>query len=948
MILSLTLAITIFSFIGIPPLIGFFLRRAGSFAVTVYFSVNVSGDKGTGLIELAIANELQSAGSMNSGKQESLGFTASTRSVDWHTNMEQREWITIGKLAQLFLTNPDSVRGKQTEAQYEEVDAVARNPNARTGGIHTVYEDLATQKHQKRARSKTVTKELNTGTSRCGNSFWLLEGCSQRSSCTEEREGNPSLSTFPKQLPSACRWQSIEGLKMSERRVAFSTEEYARTTLSNGWIRVRTLVASEVGRTVRYHSSGGKIAEKAKVSGNAENSGETRGASALVPLTSAMPLGARTLKSGTEGREDQDLSESGGSPNATELKWPKGKELMDILEEVHKKQMKIVEEAEKFGLQSKQVHRLQEIMAKSWGFRVAAVQHIATQRGSQTAGVDGETLSVQDRDEDKLAVVEWLKEWVDHPNEYKASPVKRVYIPKANGKQRPLGIPTIRDRTLQSLINHVLLPLVELTSDEQSYGYRPYRSAKNALGEVRQNLMTGSEYKWILDADIKGFFDNINHDWILDNVMIPPKYKPILDSWLKGGTVYRNTFSETETGTPQGGIISPTLANLTLNGLEKVVLKSIWPITKSKDQRMKIKPSKLKRSQGPEIITGNKNKKISLGVQIVRYADDFVVIARSKHIIVKYIRPKVEEFLSQRGLILSPEKTKLITLRDETAELNFLGYSLKYKKRWTYKRSLVKEHIEQSAIALLPQRRKIIAFNRALRKIIRENQNKTAYELIAQLNPKIRGFANYYNIGNASKYLDYVRQALYQLTWKWAKRKHPKWGRKSIAEQYFLRLKPEGRRKKNDISSSTLIHNVRWVFRGITKETSHYKESQNKGYYIYLLSPTGTSHVLAALKYRMSSELTKIHAFHRKYMKLIEYSSSVNIMAMAKNPSFKDKLMKRQNGKCEICGNALTTEQIANGQTHIHHVTPVHRKGARSDVRNMQLLHSWCHREVEH
>lgn len=137
-------------------------------------------------------------------------------------------------------------------------------------------------------------------------------------------------------------------------------------------------------------------------------------------------------------------------------------------------------------------------------------------------------------------------------------------------------------------MNMILLPLVELNSDNHSYGYRPFRSAKNAIGTLRLNLQSGKENKWILDADIKGggFFDNINHDWLIANICLPDLCKQILISWLKAGAVYHNKFIETESGTPQGGIISPTLANFTLNGLEKAVYDSILSLTKSKEIRI--------------------------------------------------------------------------------------------------------------------------------------------------------------------------------------------------------------------------------------------------------------------------------------------------------------------------------------------------------------------------
>lgn len=314
-------------------------------------------------------------------------------------------------------------------------------------------------------------------------------------------------------------------------------------------------------------------------------------------------------------------------------------------EYVRKLQARIVK-AQREGRYNK-VKALQWLLTHSFYGRYMAVVRVTTNKGKNTAGVDGVKWSTP---ASKAKAIETLKR-----RGYKPLPLNRVEIPKKNGKKRPLGIPAMKDRAMQALYLMALDPIAEVTGDQHSYGFRKHRSCQDAIAQCHNVLSRDVAPKWILEGDIKGCFDHISHEWLLDNI---PMDREILRKWLKCGYVFNGDVFPTEEGTPQGGIISPTLANMTLDGLQSLVQNAVKPHWEQADTeygRVRVKPK----------------------INLVRYADDFIVTAKDKETIELVILPLIRQFMAERGLTLSEEKTKITHVSDG---FDFLGFNIREYK----------------------------------------------------------------------------------------------------------------------------------------------------------------------------------------------------------------------------------------------------------------------------
>src|SRR6266481_2172854 len=285
------------------------------------------------------------------------------------------------------------------------------------------------------------------------------------------------------------------------------------------------------------------------------------------------------------------------------------------------------------------VRALQRLLTHSYSGKVLAVRRVTENDGKKTPGVDR---VIWDTPEKKTWAVHELKR-----RGYQPQPLRRVYIPKSDGKtKRPLGIPTMIDRAMQALHLLALDPVAETTADRNSYGFRQQRSCADAIQQCF-NALTDANTQWILEGDIRSCFDKISHDWLMAHV---PMDRAILRKWLKSGYVDQHIFHETTEGTPQGGIVSPVLANCALDGLERV-LKEKYP------------------SRRPVKSFGGKNP----SVNFIRYADDFIVTSKSKELLERDIKPLIEH-LQERGLELSPTKTVITHVKDG---FDFLGQNVR-------------------------------------------------------------------------------------------------------------------------------------------------------------------------------------------------------------------------------------------------------------------------------
>ena len=519
---------------------------------------------------------------------------------------------------------------------------------------------------------------------------------------------------------------------------------------------------------------------------------------------------------------------------------------------VKKLQVRIVK-AQKEGHYSK-VKSLQWLLTHSFYSKALAVKRVTSNQGKRTSGVDHELWLTPQA---KFNAISKLNRRGYHPQ-----PLRRHYIPKKNGKMRPLGIPTMTDRAMQTLYKFSLEPIAETYADPNSYGFRIGRSTHDAIEQCFTDLNKGKSPEWILEGDIKGCFDHISHEWLLENV---PMDTQILAKWLKCGYVETRKLFPTDEGAPQGGTISPTLMNMTLDGLERLLQERL--------------PTRQKVNGRTHF-----NK-----LNFVRYADDFIITGESPEFLRDKVLPIVKEFLTERGLQLSEEKTVITHIEDG---FDFLGKNIrKYNGK----------------LLIKPSKTSVKSFLRKVRDIIKGNKSTKQETLIRKLNPVIRGWVNNQRYVVSSKVFSRVDYEIYKCLWQWAKRRHKKKSHRWIAQKYWHHI---GSRQ--------------WTF-------SVPYENQNAGsesLYCKLEYATDTKII------RFKKIVAEANPFDEYWTDYFEEREGEKLLNSTKGREKLLTIWRRQGHHCPVCGDRITAE--TGFKVH----TPVGQNSRKI------MVHKECHKEI--
>lgn len=520
---------------------------------------------------------------------------------------------------------------------------------------------------------------------------------------------------------------------------------------------------------------------------------------------------------------------------------------------VKKLQMRIAK-AQKEGRHGR-VQSLQWLLTRSFYAKALTVKRVTENKGKRTSGVDKILWTTKKAKFEAIATL--------RRHGYQPQPLRRVYLRKPNGKLRPLGIPVITDRAMQTLYKFALEPVAETTGDPNSYGFRMGRCTQDAAVQCAAILARKDRAQWVLEGDIKGCFDNISHEWIERHISMD---KEILHKFLKCRYIDTGRLFPTKAGTPQGGTISPTIANMLLDGLEPLLNKVFRP----------------------RYVNG---VKINPKVNFIRYADDFIITGDSLELLETKVKPLVEKFMTERGLELSQEKTVITHITDG---FDFLGFNI---RRYNNGKFLIK-----------PSVKNVRTFLDKVRTVIKHSKANTQQELIAKLNPIIRGWVLYHAHNASKQTFSAVDDQIWQSLWQWAKRRHTNKGGHWIYQKYFHH-----------------INHRHWTFAAPLHSPDSTDEFDYK-----LLERASNRKIQRFVK--IESNANPFNSNRQLYFEERETDK------MRDSLNGRNKLMKlfiRQKGLCPVCQKRMTIETGCK----IHYF--------RCDnIRVRQMVHPKCHKSL--